>query len=173
MATHPNTFLRAGQNFLGIGNLVHPKFFSHLGPHLRRIAVYNEDGYVVELLTNNFSWAASTIAQLYKSRWMIEIFFRNLKQNLHIKSFVGTSRNAVEIQIWTALITMLLMSYLRQTAKYDWHFSNLVSSLRLNTFTKIDLQNGWMSHFRRLRMSLKPTWGYPHFLCLWYNRRID
>ena len=110
---------------------------------LRRIAVYNEDGYVVELLTNNFSWAASTIAQLYKSRWMIEIFFRNLKQNLHIKSFVGTSRNAVEIQIWTALITMLLMSYLRQTAKYDWHFSNLVSSLRLNTFTKIDLQK-WL-----------------------------
>lgn len=110
---------------------------------LRRIAVYNEDGYVVELLTNNFSWAASTTAQLYKSRWMIEIFFRNLKQNLHIKSFVGTSRNAVEIQIWTALITMLLMSYLRQTAKYDWHFSNLVSSLRLNTFTKIDLQK-WL-----------------------------
>ncbi|WP_261134905.1 transposase, partial [Bacillus sp. Marseille-Q3570] len=97
----------------------------------------------VELLTNNFTLAASTIAALYKARWNIEIFFRNLKQLFHIKSFVGTTRNAVEIQIWTALITILLLSWLRQTAKYPWHLSNLVSSLRLNTFTKIDLQK-WL-----------------------------
>ena len=73
------------------------------------------------------------------SRWDIEVFFRNLKQNFHIKSFVGTSSNAVEIQIWTALITILLFAVLKQQATYKWHFSNLVSSLRLNTFTKIDL----------------------------------
>lgn len=107
---------------------------------LRRIAVWNEvHGYVVELLTNNFTLAASTIAALYKARWEIEIFFRNLKQLLHIKSFIGTSRNAVETQIWTALTTMLLLCRLKSIAKYKWALANLVVSLRLNTFTKIDL----------------------------------
>ncbi len=76
---------------------------------LRRIAVWNDKhGYVVQLLTNKFKQAASTIAKLYKARWMIEIFFRSIKQLLKIKSFIGTSRNAVEIQIWTALSTVLL-----------------------------------------------------------------
>lgn len=107
---------------------------------LRRIAVWNnEHGYVVELLTNNFTLAASTIAALYKARWNIEIFFRNLKQLLRIKSFIGTSRNAVEIQIWTALITMLIFTWLKHIARYKWALANLVVSLRLNTFTKIDL----------------------------------
>jgi len=107
---------------------------------LRRIAVWNEEhGYVVELLTNNFTLAASTIAALYKSRWEIEIFFRNLKQLLRIKSFIGTTRNAVETQIWTALTTMLLLCWLKHIAKYKWALANLVVSLRLNTFTKIDL----------------------------------
>ena len=107
---------------------------------IRRIAVYNaEHKFTVELLTNNMKLAAGTIADLYKARWKIETFFRDLKQNFHIKSFVGTSPNAVEIQIWTALITILLFAVLKQQATYKWHFSNLVSSLRLNTFTKIDL----------------------------------
>ena len=111
---------------------------------LRRVAAYNKErGFTVELLTNNMSLAASTIADLYKSRWQIEIFFRNLKQLFHIKSFVGTTRNAVEIQLWTALTTILVLAYLRAIAKYPWHLSNLVHSLRLNTFTKIDLQ-GWL-----------------------------
>lgn len=110
------------------------------GKRLRRVAVFNEESNsVVQLLTNDFKLAASTIAALYKARWNIEIFFRNLKQNFHIKSFVGTTRNAVEIQIWTALTTMLLLSYMRSIAKYPWHFSNLVHSLRLNTFTKLNL----------------------------------
>lgn len=107
---------------------------------IRRIAVYNaEHKFTVELLTNNMKLAAGTIADLYRARWDIEIFFRNLKQNFHIKSFVGTSSNAVEIQIWTALIAILLFAVIKQQATYKWHFSNLVSSLRLNTFTKIDL----------------------------------
>ena len=108
---------------------------------LRRIAVWNEEhGYTVELLTNNFKLAASTIAALYKARWQIEVFFRNLKQLLRIKSFIGTTRNAVEIQIWTALATMLILCWLKHKAKYKWALANLVVSLRLNTFTKIDLQ---------------------------------
>lgn len=99
---------------------------------LRRIAVWNEEhGYVVELLTNNFTLAASTIAALYKSRWEIEIFFRNLKQLLRIKSFIGTTRNAVETQIWTALTTMLLLCWLKHIAKYKWALANLVVSLRI------------------------------------------
>ena len=112
---------------------------------LRRIAVWNDEhGYVVQLLTNNFKLAASTIAQLYKARWTIEIFFRNIKQLLKIKSFIGTSRNAVEKQIWTALSTMLLLCWLKHIAKYKWGLANLVVSLRLNTFTKIELEK-WLN----------------------------
>lgn len=98
---------------------------------------------MVQLLTNNFKLAASTIAELYKARWMIEIFFRNIKQLLKIKSFIGTSRNAVETQIWTALSTMLLLCWLKHIAKYKWGLANLVVSLRLNTFTKIELDK-WL-----------------------------
>lgn len=61
-----------------------------------------------------------------------------------MKAFLGTTRNAVEVQIWTALITMLLMVYLKSIAKYRWCLSNLVSSLRINTFTKMDLMQ-WLN----------------------------
>ena len=108
---------------------------------IRRIGIYNvQGGYTIDLYTNDFTHAASTVAALYRSRWKIKMFFfRNLKQNLHIKSFLGTSQNAVEIQIWTALITILLLQYLKRIAKHPWSLSNLTASLRLNTFTKIDL----------------------------------
>ena len=89
------------------------------------------------------SWSANTISELYKSRWQIEIFFRDIKQLLHIKSFIGTSRNAVMIQIWTALITVLILKYLKALAKYNWYLSNLVAFLRLNLFVKIELQK-WL-----------------------------
>lgn len=112
---------------------------------LRRIAIWNEEQeFTLQLLTNNMQLAASTLAELYKSRWQIEIFFRNLKQLLRIKSFIGTSRNAVETQIWTALTTMLLLCWLKHTARYKWGLANLVVSLRLNTFTKIDLEK-WLN----------------------------
>lgn len=103
---------------------------------ISRIAVLHPNDYVIELLTNDFKHATDTIAQLYHSRWKIETFFRNLKQNLHIKSFLGTSQNAVEIRIRTALITVLLLHHLKQVAKHPWHLSNLTESLRLNIFTK-------------------------------------
>jgi len=89
------------------------------------------------------TWTANTISELYKSRWQIEIFFREIKRLLHIKSFIGTSANAVMIQIWTALITILLLKYLKDIAKYNWHLSNLVAFIRLNLFVKIDLQR-WL-----------------------------
>jgi len=111
---------------------------------LRRIAVYDaKEDRVIELLTNNFIWTANTISELYKARWQIEIFFKEIKQLLKIKSFLGTSENAVMIQVWTVMITILMLKYLRKIAQYHWNLSNLVSFLRLNLFVKIDLHR-WL-----------------------------
>ena len=85
-------------------------------------------------------WTAKTIGELYRSRWQVEIFFRDIKQLLHIKSFIGTSENAVMIQIWTALITILILNAQKAMAKFNWHLSNLVAFIRLNIFVKIDLE---------------------------------
>jgi hypothetical protein len=107
---------------------------------LRRVVIFSEkDNRKIELITNNFSWTASTIAELYKQRWMIEIFFKELKQHLKIKSFIGTTENAMWIQIWTALISLLLLRYLKEIAQYGWSLSNLIAFLRMNLFVKIDL----------------------------------
>ena len=114
----------------------------------------------VEIITNQTSWTANTISELYKSRWQIEIFFREIKQLLHIKSFIGTSQNAVMIQIWTALITILMLKYMKAKARYKWHLSNLVAFIRLNLFVKIDL-NVWLdkpfndNHDQRLKQELR------------------
>ena len=97
----------------------------------------------IELITNNTKWSANTIGELYKARWDVEIFFRDIKQQLHIKSFIGTSENAVMIQIWTALITILVLKALKAQAKYKWYLSNLVAFIRLNLFVKVDLQK-WL-----------------------------
>lgn len=107
---------------------------------LRRVAVYvKEQDRTLIILTNNFSWTAETVAELYKQRWSIEIFFKELKQHLKIKSFIGTNENAMWIQIWTAMITMLLLRYMREIAKYSWNLSNLVGFIRINLFVKMDL----------------------------------
>jgi len=113
---------------------------------LRRVAIWDgENEQVIELITNQLTWTANTIAELYKARWQIEIFFREIKQLLHIKSFIGTSENAVMIQIWTALITILILKVLKAMAKHRWYLSNLVGFIRLNLFVKIDLQR-WLDH---------------------------
>ena len=111
---------------------------------LRRVSVWDDKNrQVIELITNHMIWTANTIGELYKSRWQVEIFFRDIKQLLHIKSFVGTSENAVMIQIWTALITIMILKALKSMARYGWHLSNLVAFIRLNLFVKIDLQ-AWL-----------------------------
>lgn len=113
---------------------------------LRRIAVWDEkNNQEIELITNQMSWTADTISELYKARWEIEIFFREIKQLLHIKSFIGTSQNAVMIQIWSALITILVLKALKAMAKHKWYLSNLVAFIRLNIFVKVDLQQ-WLDH---------------------------
>ena len=108
---------------------------------LRRVSVWDEENkQVIELITNQFNWSPNTIGELYKSRWQVEIFFRDIKQLLHIKSFIGTSENAVMIQIWTALITILILKALKAQSQFGWYLSNLVAFIRLNLFVKIDLQ---------------------------------
>ena len=112
---------------------------------LRRIAIYDPiNKQQIELITNQMSWTANTISELYRARWEVEIFFREIKQLLHIKSFIGTSENAV-IQIWTALITILVLKALKAMAKHNWYLSNLVAFIRLNLFVKVDLQK-WLDH---------------------------
>lgn len=107
---------------------------------LRRITYQDpHTGKFLVFLTNHMGFAASTIAEIYKDRWQIELFFRALKQNLKIKTFVGTSPNAVRTQIWTALIAMLVLKYLQLRSRLRWSLSNLVALLRWNLFTYRDL----------------------------------
>jgi hypothetical protein len=106
-------------------------------PHiLRRVAVWDpvKEREIV-LLTNHMEFGATTISAIYKDRWQIELFFKALKQNLKVKTFVGTSENALYIQIWTALIAMLLIKYIQFKSKFGWSLSNLVAFLRWNLFT--------------------------------------
>jgi len=111
-----------------------------IGRMLRRVVVWDEvNEREIVLLTNNFKLAAATIAAIYKERWQIELFFKALKQNLKIKTFVGTSANAVHIQIWTALIAILLLKYLQMRSRLGWSLSHLIALLRLNLFVHRDL----------------------------------
>ena len=125
---------------------------------MRRIEFYDDDKeQTFVFLTNNMKLAAATIAAIYKDRWQIELFFKALKQNLKIKTFVGTSENALYIQIWTALIAMLLIKYLQFKSKFGWSLSNLVAFLRWNLFTYRDLW-GWIDHpFDVLPIQPKPV----------------
>ena len=91
------------------------------------------------LLTNHLDFSATTISGIYKERWQIELFFKAIKQNLRIKTFVGTSENALYIQIWTALISILLLKYMQFKSKINWSLSNLVALLRWNLFSHKDL----------------------------------
>ncbi|HPY78052.1 MAG TPA: transposase, partial [Anaerohalosphaeraceae bacterium] len=106
-------------------------------PHrLRRIVVWDEENQKeIVLLTNHMNFAASTIARIYKDRWQIELFFKAIKQNLKIKTFVGTSENAVQIQIWTALLCILLLKILQMRSRLGWSLSNLAAMLRMNLLT--------------------------------------
>ena len=112
---------------------------------LRRIELYDaEKNEILVFLTNHQDLGARTVAAIYKDRWQIEIFFKALKQNLKIKTFVGTSANAVKTQIWTALIAILVLKYLQLLSKLKWSLSNLLALLRMNLFTHRDLM-AWLN----------------------------
>jgi IS4 transposase len=113
---------------------------------LRRVVVWDAVGErEIILLSNLLEFGSTTIAAIYKDRWEIELFFKALKQNLKVKSFVGTSENALRIQIWTALIAILLLKWAHHLSKAKWSLSNLASMLRLNLFTYRDL-TAWLDN---------------------------
>ena len=106
----------------------------------RRIEFYDEErDRVLVFLTNHLELAAATVAAIYKERWQIELFFRALKQSLRVKTFVGTSANALKTQLWTALIAILLVKYLQLRSTFGWSLSNLVALLRQQLFVYRDL----------------------------------
>jgi len=90
-------------------------------------------------LTNNFTLAAKTIADMYKARWQVELFFKWVKQNLTITSFIGTSKNAVMTQIWIALRVYLLLAFLKFQSKLKSSLQQILRGLHLNLFEKRDL----------------------------------
>lgn len=115
-------------------------------PHyLRRIRSRDpQTGKHIVLLTNNFTWSANTIAMIYKDRWHIELFFKALKQQLKVKSFIGTSKNALLSQLWVALIAYLLLSYLKFKSKFGWSLYTLCSILPTNLFSRRNLWD-WLN----------------------------
>ena len=123
---------------------------------LRRIRVKDpETGKYIVLLTNQMSWSPKTVASVYKDRWQIEIFFKNLKQNLKIKSFLGTSKNAMMSQIWVAMIAYLLLSYMKFLSSFKWTINKLMGVLPVILFSRKDLW-AWLNEpfdFRRKDVS--------------------
>ena len=119
-------------------------------PHLlRRVVVWDEEQErAIVLLTNHLTFSAQTIAAIYKDRWEIELFFKALKQNLKVKTFVGTSENALRIQIWTALLALLLLKWLHHLSRAGWSLSNMATLLRLNLFTYRPLREWLDDPFR-------------------------
>lgn len=110
-------------------------------PVLRRIGYRDpQTGKFYQFLTNHFGWSAPTIAAIYKDRWQVELFFKAIKQNLKIKAFVGTSRNAVLTQIWVAMITYLLLAIARHSARTGWTVQRILRVIQLNLFERRGLR---------------------------------
>jgi hypothetical protein len=106
----------------------------------RRIEYWNQDkSEILVFFSNLLHLAASTITAIYKDRWQVELFFKALKQTLKIKTFVGTSANAVRTQVWTALIAMLVLKYLQLKSQFSWSLSTLAALLRQQLFFYRDL----------------------------------
>jgi len=106
----------------------------------RRVEIWDKDKQEpIVFLTNLLEFGATTIAAIYKDRWQVELFFKALKQTLKVKTFVGTSANAVKTQVWTALIAMLVLKYLQLKSKFSWSLSNLAALLRQQLFFYRDL----------------------------------
>jgi hypothetical protein len=106
----------------------------------RRIAYWDsENERLFEFITNNFELSAEKIALIYKKRWQIELLFKQLKQNFPLKYFLGDNENAIEIQIWTAMLANLLITLVRSRLKRKWAFSNMVSIIRQQLMNYIDI----------------------------------
>jgi hypothetical protein len=138
---------------------------------LRRIAALVEvDGREVEMvfLTNNLEWSAASIVELYRCRWQIEVFFKQIKQTLQLADFLGTTANAVRWQVWTALLVYLLLRYLAFLSNWSHSFSRLFTLIRAALWKKWDLfsllrrYGTAEGHFRYLaqpEQAYLPGWG--------------
>ena len=110
-------------------------------PVLRRIEYRDQQsGKHFSFLSNNFHLAASTIAAIYKDRWKVELFFKAIKQNLKLKAFIGRSRNAIQTQIWIALIAYLLVSFARHLGQEGWTVQRLLRMIQVNLFERKTLK---------------------------------
>jgi transposase len=106
----------------------------------RRIGYWDsENERLFEFITNNFELSAEKVALIYKKRWQIELLFKQLKQNFPLKYFLGDNENAIEIQIWTAMLANLLITLVRSQVKRSWAFSNLVSVIRQQLMNYINI----------------------------------
>jgi len=111
---------------------------------LRRVVVWDEENSrEIVLLSNLLDFDAAVVGAIYKERWQIELFFKALKQNLKVKSFVGTTENALRIQIWTALIALLLVRWICHLSRAGWSLSLTAAMLRMNLFVYRDLRE-WL-----------------------------
>jgi len=113
-----------------------------------------ETGKYYEFLTNNVRLAATTIAKIYKSRWQIELFFKWIKQNLKIKSFLGTSPNAVQTQVWVAMCYYLLLAYIKYQTKYKHsitELSRMISEGLMNRINLLDILSLNVKTIKRAR----------------------
>ena len=129
-----------GLQFDHIVQIQNPKQRQKYPGKLRLIGFYdfnNNKTYI--FLTNNFKLAASTIADIYKSRWQIELFFKWIKQNLKIRTFLGTSKNAVLSQIWVAMIYTLLLAYIKFQTKFPSSLLNLSRKIQESLFFRLHL----------------------------------
>ena len=108
----------------------------------RRIAYWDsENDRLLEFITNNFELSAEKVALIYKKRWQIELLFKQLKQNFPLKYFLGDNENAIEIQIWSAMLANLLITLIKSKVKRRWAFSNLVSIIRQQLMNYINIYN--------------------------------
>jgi len=123
-------------------------------PRLRRVGYRDqESGKFYMFLTNNFNLSAATIAAIYKDRWQVELFFKAIKQNLKIKAFTGTSKNAIMTQIWIAMISYLLLAFAKHSAKAGWTAQRILRVIQVNLFERKSLMEILSPHPSRHKKS--------------------
>jgi len=125
---------------------------------VRAIVEVNGEKREMTFLTNNTKWAASTVCELYRARWEIEVFFKELKQTLQLADFIGTNENAVKWQTWTGLLTHLLLHYLKFLSGWNKAFSRLVGIVRSAVWMDLDI----VETLRLYGMASPPHRPRPH-----------
>jgi DDE family transposase/uncharacterized protein DUF4372 len=144
--------------------LTSPQSILHYPDRLRRVAYrVPEDGKVLVFLTNNFDLPALVIAQLYKLRWRVELFFKWIKQNLRIKHFFGTTDNAVKTQVWIAICVYVLVAIIRKELRLELSLAQILQILSVNAFEQVPL-----AELVAKAASQEQTFNSPNQLMLWH-----